>query len=1249
MNDTKKFQKLTVGIFIILILAIMLGTTTVPSNVAYAEEKTSVYNVVIFLRFEDSPTFDQNTLENSEVFDIYSNDIEKVRSLKRFYYKMSDGQIEIENYFGFSDSSSTTYYVYNAEGASSKWNEKTQRTEKEKELISKALQGFENSYRDKSLPTSLFDGNNDGKIDSVSFIVLDNTPSSNDNWNTLIWPHSWDCQSIGVSDSLTFSDGSLQCGDYTFTFAYPLDGNSNFAVAAHEMGHVFGVSDYYSYKETYHPADVYDLMDKSTADIYSPSFMLVYTRDRYLKSYSGRIETLSAGRTITLTATTEATTSEDIVAIKIETDKAGVYIMAEYRINYSSSGYDNALPSSGVIVYKVDETVVDTDGSPLGNMNARKISPYTNHEVLVYNDTSLSSSAMLKAGQKRQGIRIALTTLLDINISVVELNGSQATIEVSGSYFNQETTPKTSVAIDQAEYLSDETSGHYGVDVSLTVLRKSLFEKVSLQLADKDGNVICEKIGYSKDIKSTQCSVLFGVWQDNNEAFSGGVIESKEPVYLYMSIYGTDGTKYDVYTKDSPRTINLGSYTWDEIYGTATYIKGTLTIDATKDAEGVIIGNVKDGQFCIDDLDVKIFTNSKSGEQEISLLSSGDFYREVIFPSTYSGAGTYTATINIYYKTVKLGSKTISFRILKSISTLKITPSVKDKVSVIGDEIYLYLEDFLESSISFDYEVTYQDNTKETFPLYIQKSKVYDSPLVVEKKIGDSTKTVKFYFYDTVKTLNVPSSFYYGTTLPVSLDAEFYSGKTQKVNVVYGDYKNKNAVGSTQNVSITVDLGYDYTKLPYKKEFSTTCQIETLDGVYSINEIGLDKETFSYGETVTNEILSYVTYTSYKSYFDGIDEISVLDDLTSVLVLPLDYSSLVGNMRESSGVLTIKIDNTTKSVNVNIVNDIKEIKSNLSTNERRSVGDYSSFEYQVYYANAYNEKISVSLSSGLIKIGGSPVKETMLNNIGVHQIEVFNPSKPQEKLYSGVFTVYEEYINVSGIYDGEKEVVITISYGDYPNLSGYTLKYTTSKGEKSFVLTENTYKLRNVDSILKEGVSKTTVEIPVLQKSAKFGETTITLSVENKINTDILTVGDDSIVDYDNSIVYLKKEMTYKDFIKIAKTSTRFTIYVEDIFRYVGGKDYYLYIKNSGGMTVAKFRVILLGDATGDGRLGEDDIYEYANAIIKGADDYIDKSIGGLDIDSFVKRILKNDLDPLTIAKIFVKDIGGRKEYEEYC
>ncbi len=141
-------------------------------------------------------------------------------------------------------------------------------------IIKEALLGL-----DEQIDFSRYDFNDDGYIDSVIFIYSYDYDYDTDPW----WAWVYSAQ-FGEASQIGNLDGKKF--EYYFWASYafledPIVGNDNIIVNAetyiHEVGHLFGIVDFYQYEDTYEygPLGGFDMMDHNVGD-HGPFNKLVF-------------------------------------------------------------------------------------------------------------------------------------------------------------------------------------------------------------------------------------------------------------------------------------------------------------------------------------------------------------------------------------------------------------------------------------------------------------------------------------------------------------------------------------------------------------------------------------------------------------------------------------------------------------------------------------------------------------------------------------------------------------------------------------------------------------------------------------------------------------------------------------------------------------------------------------------------------------------------------------------------------------
>ncbi|MBO5304073.1 MAG: M6 family metalloprotease domain-containing protein [Clostridia bacterium] len=311
-----------------------------------------VTNVVIFIYFQgESKSEFLNSIEN---FDDHFNGDEI--SLRDYYSRLSYGTFSVNSIFAMENSQ---FCVYQASNNRSFYEKVTAskgstRYNAESGLLNSAVQYADDYFDYQGVD---LDVNDDGYVDSVSFVVSGSYTNTTEYWGGLIWPHAWQLDDISkVSTPATSSKtlNGIKVNDYTFTFAK----NFSLGLVAHEFGHLLGLPDLYRYdtgttlipdrNANYMPVGFWDLMHREHT---TPQYVTTYLRYKYLNFALGtQIKEITESGTYTLNPTATALQTETL-AYKISvSDKESIYI--EYRLR-SSSPYEKMLPSDGILVYRI--------------------------------------------------------------------------------------------------------------------------------------------------------------------------------------------------------------------------------------------------------------------------------------------------------------------------------------------------------------------------------------------------------------------------------------------------------------------------------------------------------------------------------------------------------------------------------------------------------------------------------------------------------------------------------------------------------------------------------------------------------------------------------------------------------------------------------------------------------------------------------------------------------------------------------
>jgi M6 family metalloprotease-like protein len=351
-------------------------------------------NIVIYIKFSGE------TLANED-FTYYSDLYHKAEgpSLLHYYRHVSQNTLDVNSTFlpapsgglvvWHTDTNPRGYYrPYNATTNTQGYDPNassgaTSRTYREHTMLNNAVNALK-----ASIPADFnVDANGDGYVDCISFIVS----GAPDGWSDLLWPHRWALYSYS-----NFINGK-RVYDYTFQLQFTSTAQTsrmNLGTVAHEMFHIIGAPDLYRYTNTtITPVGVWDLMASTGT---APQHMTNYMK--YI--YGGWIQSIpdiAQSGTYTLNSI-EAETQN---FYRIPSGKSHTeYYVIEYRRKQGM--YENTLPASGLIVYRINERNVgvgNAQGPPDELYIYRPVgSPTMNGAISLANFSSPSRTIFNKDG-----------------------------------------------------------------------------------------------------------------------------------------------------------------------------------------------------------------------------------------------------------------------------------------------------------------------------------------------------------------------------------------------------------------------------------------------------------------------------------------------------------------------------------------------------------------------------------------------------------------------------------------------------------------------------------------------------------------------------------------------------------------------------------------------------------------------------------------------------------------------------------
>lgn len=322
----------------------------------YASSLTGqINNIVVFIRFNDSAEYVNET--SVGYADVTYNTGEN--SLKKYLERISYGDINIDtyffpgnndkNYFSVQVSHNEDYYkrqyTMDSGQLSEGYANGTERTEREKELITEAMEGVQTQLEQSGLELDL---NRDGFIDGISFVVpiMGVSPLTNIFHGDLLWPHKTE----------SYIDVPVN-GKYVYTYNLVNKGTNNYGIMGqygqlsgtiiHEFLHTLSLPDLYRCGDSNaYPLGAWDIMDRGT----TANITAWYQRE-YLEFGAKLPVYTETVKDITLNPA-GYTDKNEVYAVILKSERnSNEYFVVENR--QIESGNETGQKNSGLLVYRI--------------------------------------------------------------------------------------------------------------------------------------------------------------------------------------------------------------------------------------------------------------------------------------------------------------------------------------------------------------------------------------------------------------------------------------------------------------------------------------------------------------------------------------------------------------------------------------------------------------------------------------------------------------------------------------------------------------------------------------------------------------------------------------------------------------------------------------------------------------------------------------------------------------------------------
>ncbi len=354
-------------------------------------ETAVVNNTLIFINFqgESNTLLVENSLYEAYPYEVIEDTYNNSEyCVKNYFETTSNGKLSLNTNILYNGTAGTPFtlnytrdYFITGSGTTST-------------LQRAILDVIEDAFRVDAQNYDL-DTNDDGFIDSVTFMLTSDPAEQNVAWGTPLWAHS---STISSSIYITDNSGSsLRFGKYNLATVEiedygddgsipqdPLVDSNGIKIAesstyAHELSHVLGLPDYYIYDDYNNTLDDADevpvgLWDLMAYNYYQmPQHSLAYNKLMMGYIEDNNVIEITENDTYELYPVSYWETNQlydnDVYAYYIQGqgDYQDQYFYIEYRKN--DGLFDSMLPTSGLVVYRVDTNVINTTYSGVATGN----------------------------------------------------------------------------------------------------------------------------------------------------------------------------------------------------------------------------------------------------------------------------------------------------------------------------------------------------------------------------------------------------------------------------------------------------------------------------------------------------------------------------------------------------------------------------------------------------------------------------------------------------------------------------------------------------------------------------------------------------------------------------------------------------------------------------------------------------------------------------------------------------------------
>ncbi|GAB6168188.1 hypothetical protein JCM1393_06480 [Clostridium carnis] len=316
-------------------------------------------NIVVLIKFKDEEEFmteEKSRQIESTYNEFVDNDNDGFAdlgsiSLKSYINDFTYGRTAVNSTFYPRSSNGTSYISITAPETKQYYEGMPMGGNTERDFIKWAFNSIKNEVK---LSSSELDRNNDGEIDNVTFIYNGFTLNN----KNMLWPHKTKFSGYSTVNGKSLGTYNIIYSGSRFNSVF---NKTLLSVINHEFLHSLHLPDLYRYSRSGNPVGIWDIMSSTTGVGQLP---LIYTRNLY-NNMGINIGEITKDGTYKIKYS-GSTNKNDLLAFKIKSPLAtNEYFMVEYRKN--KGNWDEVLPGSGLIVYRVNEAVNAFSGNKNGS------------------------------------------------------------------------------------------------------------------------------------------------------------------------------------------------------------------------------------------------------------------------------------------------------------------------------------------------------------------------------------------------------------------------------------------------------------------------------------------------------------------------------------------------------------------------------------------------------------------------------------------------------------------------------------------------------------------------------------------------------------------------------------------------------------------------------------------------------------------------------------------------------------------